>query len=676
VRLLEGLGAGEQVVLRVRRNAYAGRLWSPAPPGSTGPARGWPEVGDVIVVRGKLEPLGAFDAYQARRNAHGALAATRVVPTGERRGGALGALDGIRRAAERGLEHGLAAPEAALLRGMVLGQDERLTRDVKEAFQASGLAHILAVSGQNVMLLAILVLAAGALVGLPLRARLMLAAALIALYVPLTGAGPSIQRAGVMSVAGLVAALAGRPSRRWYALLLAAAVTLLLNPRAAGEPGWQLSFAAVVALLVAAGPLREALERRMPRPVAEAAAITIAATAGTAPLMALHFGEVSLAALPANLLAAPAVAPVMWLGVLAAAAAQAAEPLAAPFTALTGPLLVYLQAVARVTGDTPLSVVRVDASPAAIAAGAVALVAVVLAAVRRWRGLRAWLSQVPPARRRVHRLIASFGVSAVALLAVAGGVPGDDTPPRAGPGVLRVSFLDVGQGDATLIELDGTTVLVDTGPPDGPILDRLEQAGVGRLDALMLTHAEADHEGAAPEVIARHRPRLIVDGGAGWPSAVQRMLPAAAASARSRRMTPAAGQTISVGGLRFEVLWPPARRPATGNPNDLALVSRLEVGAFSMLLSADAESHVTQPLALEPVDVLKVAHHGSADPGLPALLDQLRPRFAAIEVGANTYGHPTPSTVQALERTVPEVVRTDRDGTIRLQAVGDRLWLR
>ena len=136
IRLLEGLGAGEQVVMRVRRNAYAGRLWSSpssggaAAPGRTrpvAPARGWPEVGDVVVVRGKIEPLGAFDAYQARRNAHGAIAATRVVPTGERRGGVLGSLDGIRRAAERGLESNLAAPEAALLRGMVLGEDEWLT---------------------------------------------------------------------------------------------------------------------------------------------------------------------------------------------------------------------------------------------------------------------------------------------------------------------------------------------------------------------------------------------------------------------------------------------------------------------------------------------------------------------------------------------------------------------
>ena len=371
---------------------------------------------------------------------------------------------------------------------MVLGEDERLTPEVKDDFQASGLAHILAVSGQNVMLLAILVLAACALLGVPLRARLMLAAAVIVLYVPLTGAGPSIQRAGVMGVAGLFAALAGRPSRRWYALLLAAALTLILNPRAAGEPGWQLSFAAVAALLAGAPPLRAALERRMPGPVAEAAAITIAATIGTAPLMALHFGEVSLASLPANLLAAPAIAPVMWLGVLAAAAAQVAEPLAAPFSALTGPLLVYLQAVARHDrADAALRrpgerVARPRSPPPVQRSRSSGQ----RSSPRTGVGSAPRLRAATPARRRTRGLVAALGGRRGGRCSRSPAGSRDDTLPAPPAGEVRVSFLDIGQGDATLIELDGTTVLVDTGPPDGPILDRLEEAGrraAGRADA-------------------------------------------------------------------------------------------------------------------------------------------------------------------------------------------------
>jgi competence protein ComEC len=457
-----------------------------------------------------------------------------------------------------------------------------------------------------------------------------------------------------MGVAGLIAALAGRPARRWYALLLAAAATLVLNPRAAGEPGWQLSFAAVVALLVGASPLRELLARRMPAAVADAAAITIAATIGTAPLMAVYFEQISLASLPANLLAAPAIAPIMWLGVLAAAAAQIAEPLAAPFTALAAPLLVYVQRVAHHTATAPYAAINVAASPWVIAAAWAALVAATGLLLRR--------------RSRIWRrpVVAVAAVGAVALLVA----PGRSAPAPAA-GEVVVSFLDVGQGDATLIQRGATSVLIDTGVADGPILQRLEEAGIDRLDALILTHAEADHEGAAPRVIAKHHPRLVVNGGAGWPSAVQRRL--------AKAHVPAAGEVLTLGGLRFEILWPPARAAdwrASGNPNDNALVARLEAGRFSMLLSADAESGVTAPLPLEPVDVLKVAHHGSADPGLPALLERLHPRVAAIEVGkANTYGHPAPSTLAALERAVPTILRTDRDGTTRLHAANGRMWV-
>jgi competence protein ComEC len=233
-----------------------------------------------------------------------------------------------------------------------------------------------------------------------------------------------------------------------------------------------------------------------------------------------------------------------------------------------------------------------------------------------------------------------------------------------------VSFLDVGQGDATLLQRDGGSLLVDTGPPGGPILRRLTEAGVERLDALLITHAEADHEGMALEVIRAFRPRVVLDGGAGWPTAVQHGLRAA----RVRTVAAHAGQQLTLGGVRLRLLWPPPPRPdwrPEGNPNDWAVVAVASAGPFDLLLPADAESEVTAALDLPDVDALKVAHHGSDDPGLPALLARTRPEFAAVEVGrTNTYGHPTPSTLAALRASVPEVVRTDRDGTVRLRVAG------
>ena len=174
------------------------------------------------------------------------------------------------------------------------------------------------------------------------------------------------------------------------------------------------------------------------------------------------------------------------------------------------------------------------------------------------------------------------------------------------------------------------------------------------------------------------KPRLLLDGGAGWPTAVHRALPAAVRAGRTRTVAVRAGQSIGLAGMRFDVLWPPRPPPGwrpEGDPNDRAMVTLMRCGTFELLLPADAESNVTAALRLPRVEALKVAHHGSADPGLPALLERLRPAVAAIEVGRhNTYGHPTPSTLAAL-RAVPRVVRTDRDGTVRLRVSGSTMRL-
>jgi competence protein ComEC len=338
VELHAGRGAGERAMLRIGQDVD----WPPAPTGA------------IVVARGRLRPLGPFESHYARRGAHAAISVEEAAATGAARGGPMGLVDRIRRRAERALAGGLPAPQAALLRGMTLGQDEALDERMREEFRISSLAHVLAASGQNVALLLALALPVLAWAGLGLRGRLVGGLALIALYVPLAGAGPSIQRAGVMGAATTVAALAGRPASRWYALLLAAVLTLAANPRASGDPGWQLSFAAVVAIALLATPARTALRaRRVPAPVADAVALSLAATLGTAPLLALHFEQVSLVGLPANLLAAPAIAPITWLGMLAGALGQLDPALALPLNALNAPLLAYVGWVAHAAAGLP-----------------------------------------------------------------------------------------------------------------------------------------------------------------------------------------------------------------------------------------------------------------------------------------------------------------------------------
>jgi competence protein ComEC len=594
-----------------------------------------------------------------RAGAHALLRADVVESTGGRRGGVLGAVDRVRERAERALEAGLPPRLAGLARGMTLGVDDALDPETGEAFRASGLAHLVAASGANVALLATLVLALGALLGVPWTLRLGLALALVAGYVPLAGGGPSIQRAGVMGIATLVAALASRPSSRWYALLLAAASTLALDPRAVEDPGWQLSFAAVVALLGLAPPLRGWLARRMPRIAAEALAVSLAASLATAPLIALHFERVSWVTVPANLLALPAVAPVMWLGTGAAALGQIVPALGAPLLWLAAWPLAFVSWVAHTAAGLPGADAEVGLGAPLLLAWGAALAALAVPAVRRA------LARLP--RPRGAR---AGTVAAVVVAAMAAGVAVRARGPEA-PTRLTVSALDVGQGDATLIQQAGTAVLVDTGPPDGPIVRRLEEAGVERLDVLVVTHAQADHDGGAAAVLEAVPVGFVLDGRDGVRTPGGERF-AAVARERGVRLWPAAaGQRVRAGPLVLDVLHPrpePPEAHAGEDPNLRPVVSVLRSGGFSMLLAADAESEVLSTLPLPQVDVLKVAHHGSADPGLPALLRRLRPREAVIEVGRNnSYGHPDPATLAALEAVVPRVHRTDRDGTVVIQ---------
>jgi len=638
VELVDGLGAGERVLLRVPPYARS---------------EGAPRVGAEVAVRGRILPLGDREAHAGRRGAQVVLQADAARATGRARGGVAGGLDRVRERAEAAVSRGLPPELGALARGMVLGQDDALSDELQEDFRASGLAHLVAASGTNVLLLCALVLGLSSLLGLPLRARLALCITLVAAYVPLAGAGPSIQRAGVMGIAALVAALAGRPSSRWYAVLLAAALTLAWNPRSAGDVGWQLSFAAVLAMLALARPLRERMvAKRVPPALAEALALTLAATLGTAPLLALHFERVSLASLPANLLAAPVVAPIMWIGTVGALVGQVSTTLAAPIAALAVWPLGFLAQVGETAAGLPLAEVKLGLPGPVGLAMAYALLGVL-------------------ALSRVARRTAL----AVALLAAALVLPDALTAPKP-PAGLRVSVLDVGQGDAILVQHGRHAILVDTGPRGAPLLDELRAAGAASLDALVVTHPSADHDAGAAAVLRELPVDVVLDGGGlGGPLEVAgppatpglRAAARAARLERVRRLPARAGTVVRAGPLVARVLWPPPSEDPllVDDPNDRAIVLHVRAGTFDALLTADAESDVTLLLDLPEVELLKVAHHGSEDPGLPLLLDRLDPDVAVIPVGRNRYGHPTPATLAAL-REVPTVRRTDRHGTVRI----------
>jgi len=455
--------------VRVQLETERGRVVAVAPE----PVPDLP-VGAGVSVRGRLAIPDDFRLAQMTRiGAAMELRTDRIELTGANRGGVAGFLDGIRIRAEDALGAGLDPQRAALARGFVLGQDDRIDPVTAEQFRRAGLSHLLAVSGQNVMLLAILVGVGLAPFGVGLRMRLLITIAAIAVFVPVAGAGPSIQRAGIMGAAAIAATLAGRPADRAYPPLLAAAATLLVNPRFGGDAGWQLSFAAVLGIMLWAGTLRDLVHdrigARLPGPLArglsDGVAMTLAATVATAPLIAHDFERLSVASIPANVLVIPAVAPVMWLGMLMGLLGQLPGiPLEALGTVESW-ILGYIARVAAGLGSPGWA----QAEVALPSVGAVAVVyllvsigaAVAIAALRRRRGL---------GHSRVLRTVAPLcllvGLVVLALPDGRGGVPAADT--------LEIVELDVGQGDATLIRPPrGAPVLVDAGPPGGAAAEAL-----------------------------------------------------------------------------------------------------------------------------------------------------------------------------------------------------------
>ncbi len=581
----------------------------------------------------------------------------------------------IRERASAGLGRGMPGREAELARGFVLGEDEGIDAATKEDFTRSGLSHLLAVSGENVTLLALLAMPLLGALGVPLRERLLWVLALIAVYVPVAGAGPSVQRAGVMGAVGVLATLGGRRSSRLYALALAALVTLAIDPGVASDVGWQLSFAAVMGILLLAAPLRRALAARTGngpwrRALAEGVAVTVAATLATAPLIAYHFETLATTTLVANVLAMPAVAPAMWLGMCSGALAQLPGVPLEPLNLLAALCLGYIAQVASWCAAPRWAEIHVHLGGAGLALAYLALGAAgfLVLAARRYRR---WLPSVP-GPPRIHTVLGLAALVAATVLGLGltggGGAP---PPPLHG---LRIVVLDVGQGDAILLEPAGAAaVLVDGGPPGDGLERKLADAGVGELGAAVITHDQSDHAAGIEELFGRVPiARLLY-------ARLDRRALASAAAAGVVPERVASGEALRSGTLRLQVLWPPREllaEPLGGeDPNRQALVLVARYRGFTMLLTADAEAE-SVPLDPGPIDVLKVAHHGSDDAGLGRLLAETRPRLAVISVGAgNPYGHPTAGTLATLAAHRVPTVRTDEDGSVTIDVEGGRFRL-
>ncbi|MER6173924.1 ComEC/Rec2 family competence protein [Streptosporangium sp. NPDC001681] len=558
---------------------------------------------------------------------------------------------GLRKAAEV-----LPPAQRGLLPGLVVGDVSRMDDQVRADFKAAGLSHLLAVSGANLAVVAGAAVAMARMAGLPLAARAVLAISAMVAFSIVARPSPSVLRALLMGGVAAVALGTGR-SRDGVAALSATVLGLIFFvPDLARSYGFALSVFATAGILVLAPRWRDRLSTRMPRWAAEAIAVAAAAQAAVTPVLVLMSGQLAPVAIPANLLAGPAVAPATLLGFVAALVAPLHMGLAQLLVRPAGLATGWIIEVAGHTAGLPLGVLPWPGGVTGLLllAAAVPLAVLVL-------------------RHRGTRLIALATVVGLVLAVTVAAPIVTRWPPR---GWLLVAC-DVGQGDALLVAAGpGRAVVVDAGP-DPVRVDRcLRSMGIGEVPLVILTHPHLDHVGGLDGVFRGRAVGavLVTPRGAGGDAGEHEEVRLSEDLARRRVVEWAAspGASWRFGPSELTVIGPVAEASLIGAGkgaavNNASVVVHVRWAAGSALLSGDIETEAQAELlrrGLPPAEILKVPHHGSSRYD-PAFFAAIGARAALISVGAdNDYGHPAPSTLATLYRLGVRVHRTDLSGDL------------
>ena len=570
--------------------------------------------------------------------------------------------------------HHLYGDQAPLVTALTLARTEGLDRHVRDAFAGAGIAHLLAISGFHVGVVAGLV---SAVLGRRFwgRRRTRLVAALVtSSYVALIGFPVSACRAALIFVLTSLSVSLGRVPSRWGALGLAALILLWIDPRELSNAGFQLSFAGAAGLVAWARPLEVWLidrfggrSVRVPRVLISGVAAGVAATVATLPFVAWHFQRVALLGIPATLVATPLVSLALPGSLLSVALSTVWLDGGAFMAGGVSVLLDALSAVARRSADTPIASAWLS-STSVLAGGAGVLFAL-------------WIARRPGVgargRRRLMLLWVAIGIVGWPVLL---GVEGR--------GSLDLWMIDVGQGDAIAIRSPaGSWMLIDAGPPSEaeipaqPVVRTLRSLGVSTIDMLVLTHPDADHIGGVPGVLRSFRVRRVLDPSLPVGKQVYADVISAARIEAIPWTSARAGQRLSVDDVTVEVLHPSdsavaaeSRAGPGAEVNRVSVVLRVSWQDIDIVLTGDAYMDVEESLAEElgDIDILKVGHHGSLTSTSPTFLRATRPGHALISSGrSNRYGHPAPLVLSRLSDVGARIHRTDMHGTVKLRVSGD-----
>jgi len=548
----------------------------------------------------------------------------------------------------------------AVLEALLLGERRRMDEEATLAFQESGLLHLIAISGAHIGIISMLLMGLFKLLGLAPRPSALLLILILVFYSILVESSASVLRSTIIAVSYLTGRLLWRESRILNSLAYSALVLLFLNPSSLFDPGFQLTYAATLAIVLFQ-PRIVRFMPRLPLRAGEALALSLAAQAGVTPLIAADFNRVTLAPLLLNLPAVPLVAAIMAGGYVffpAACLVPAAAGLLGAALKLMTSLLLFLSAS---SGVSPLLSFRIPDPPPFV----------ILAYYAFLGGL------LLPAKLRGKKIILASGLVLASILMVI-------RPAPAPCGRLRMTVLDVGQGDAILVEFPGRMImLVDGGgasagsfdPGEKVVSPALWRKGVRRLDIIVATHSHPDHIKGLTALARNFKPKEFWAGPAGGDDPLRGKLEASLPRGTVRKIA-ARGFQQHIEGVLVESLHPGPEAPLPGaSANDRSLVLRISWGRTAFLLTGDiglpAEETIGRSGLPLRAGVLKAGHHGSDSSCSPEFLRRVSPRLAVISVGRNNaFGLPKEATLLRLRTAGASSFRTDRDGAVEVTSNG------